>query len=209
MHHVDAAVDERVREDDLLPGDEISPVGAPVDGGDRDIPGPLGPPYPFGDRGRGRRRRLRHEVDAGAVRGRRPVRGHATGRHAEREHQHAPPSRQGHDHRTARLVRVPARPGGREPGGGQRVERLGEPGAAEVQQVIVRQYADVRARGRPDREGCRGACGSGWPCPERTRRSWSPPSPGSPPGRPARTRRGRPARRPRARRSRRGAESVR
>ena len=42
VDEIDAAVDQPVREADLIPADGIAPVGSPVDGDDRDITGLLG-----------------------------------------------------------------------------------------------------------------------------------------------------------------------
>ncbi len=69
----------------------------------------------------------------------------------EREHEHAAAAAQGNHGGGRRLLEIAAGTGGRQPGASQVAQRLGEAGAAPVEDVVVGQHAAVDLR--------RGECG--------------------------------------------------
>ena len=171
MHDVHAAVDERVREADLVAGDVVAPVGAPVDRDHDDVARAASTCRTRSAiSARGRRRRLGQEVDAGPVLGRGPAARHAAGGRAAGEDQDAPAAgdrdgggaaRLGQVAPRARRSRARRRPGRR----GSRRARRGRSPARGCWPGRRR-----RAGPRSGRAGWRGASGSGRPCPARTRR---------------------------------------
>ncbi len=147
MDHVDARVDQRVGEADLVTGCRVAPVGSPVDGRDDEVARPLGVPHAVGDVLRGGGGRRGDEGHAGTFGGGGPAVRDAARRHPEGEDQDASALPQRDGRRAPGRVRVRTRPGGAQPGGGEGAEGLGEAGPTEVEHVVVGEDADVGADG--------------------------------------------------------------
>lgn len=92
VHHVDPAVDERVREADVLLGDLVAPVPSPVDRDDDDVARAPDPRCAIDDGGGLVVAEIAEERDAGCILARRPPRRDAARRMTDAEHEHAPAS---------------------------------------------------------------------------------------------------------------------
>ena len=147
MDDIHAAVEECVREGGLVTGHVVAPVGTPVDGDDRDVARPLHLPYPAddpaaaADEGLATKSTPARSPVAAQIRGM-PL----DGMPKEKTRIRRPPSRGTTAGRRAASASAPA-PAVRSPAPAKRVEGVRQSLAAEVQDVVVGQYADVGAGG--------------------------------------------------------------
>jgi len=93
VNDIHPALDEPVGKLDLLVGDLVAPVGAPVDRCDAHVAGPLGVADPARHAPGSLFGKILQQVDARPILGRAPLRGDAAGGRAEREDEDTPPGR--------------------------------------------------------------------------------------------------------------------
>jgi hypothetical protein len=135
VHDVHAALDQPVREADLVPGNPVAPVRSPVDGGDDDVTPVLLHPVddPVG-RGVGE---FGHAPDARPLPAHRPARGDAAGRSPERVDHHAAAFREWDDGRPSGLGLVVSGSHRTQPRPDQHLERVLQTPVTDVQDVVV------------------------------------------------------------------------
>ena len=141
VDEIDAAVDQPVREADLIRAHVIPQFGSPVDGDDHDIPGPLGRPGPADGLIGGCVGQIGQGIVAGPARGIGPARRDPAGARPVGEDHHAAATRHRDRRRPPGLIGVT--PGAHRPQPGTGHDRQGvlQPAAAEIEHVIGRQRA--------------------------------------------------------------------
>src|SRR5262245_10003810 len=90
VNYRDALIDQPAGEVDLLIGDAVAPVAAPMYRGHNHVAGPRSLQHTVCDATRRLFRQVLQQVDAGSVPGRGPLSWDAACRRAERENQRAP-----------------------------------------------------------------------------------------------------------------------